>query len=63
MNQLSIEQLKGLTKPVKPFLWKKYDLTVVGDGYTEEGKRIHLVRESVGQERVELANAIVIGDC
>ncbi|MEZ9700753.1 hypothetical protein AB4455_12230 [Vibrio sp. 10N.261.46.E12] len=63
MNHLSIEQLKELTKPVKPFLWKKYDLTVVGDGYTEEGKRIHLVRESLSQERVELANAIVIGDC
>lgn len=40
--------------------WKKYNLNVVWDGYTDKGTRIHIVKEHTKPQI--LANAIVFSE-
>lgn len=58
----SKESLKSVTTTVPSFFWKAHNLTVVGDGYLEDGTRIHLVKEPLDTEPKLLSNALVISE-
>lgn len=44
-----------------PILWSRHSLTVVRDGYTEDGIRIHFVTEDVKDGTIT-DNALVFGN-
>lgn len=52
--------LEVLTPLDESFYWKKYDLTVVGDGYLEDGTRVHMVEDCMEQSIMYLSNAYVM---
>ncbi len=61
---VTYEDILRLTQPITPYKWVKHNLTVVGDGYTEEGVRIHIVAESGYKlpNFAMLSNAIVVSE-
>lgn len=52
--------LEVLTPWEEPFYWVKHNLTVIGDGYLEDGTRVHMVVEEMTLPRMCLSNAFVI---
>ena len=42
------------------YYWKKYNLTVVWDGYTDDGVRLHIVKEPL--EPQWIGNTIVFNE-
>ncbi len=59
---IDIKQAVNAVKPIKPYHWKSHDLTVVQDGYLNNGTRVHVVRERLEDEPVILSNAVVISE-
>lgn len=55
------DQVETLIVPHEKIYWGKYDLTVIGTGYTEDGVRCHLVEEDLKDTISFLSNAWVIG--
>ncbi len=52
--------LLEVVQAIEEIWWKERSLTVVGDGYLEDGTRVHLVKESLPAEPVMMNNAWVI---
>lgn len=60
---ISRETAYGITEVVNPsYHWRSHMLTVVRDGYTEDGVRIHFVSEDV-EDGMVLSNALIFGNC
>ena len=59
---IDIEQAVSAVKPIKPYQWESHGLTVVQDGYLDNGTRVHVVREKLKDEPVILSNAVVISE-
>ena len=65
MNAPDRDTLLSTVKPTPPFAWRKYKLTIVGDGYLLDGTRVHMVHESLPSQPIMLSNAWVfsrVGD-
>lgn len=58
----TIEDAYSFTEPRKPYHWKKYNLTVLRDGYLTCGTRIHVVKEEGYKLPCVLGNAVVISN-
>lgn len=56
----SKNQLLDVTKNITQFEWKKHGLTVVRDGYLENGIRVHAVKEVLANEPILIDNAYVV---
>ena len=50
------------TELINPINWKKHNLTVIRDGYLEDGTRVHIVKEPLDNDPVIIDNAIVVSD-
>jgi len=50
------------TEVIPPYYWKKHKLTVVRDGYLEDGTRLHVVLEKGYENGVVLSNALVYSE-
>ena len=55
---LTKQQALESTLPICDYHWPKYNLTVCRDGYTDDGIRIHFVKEG-GWDGEMLANAYI----
>ena len=53
-------KLMAIAKPIEPVHWSEHGLTVIGDGYLNDGTRVHLVKEKLTSEPVLLNNAWVV---
>ncbi|QXN60102.1 hypothetical protein KUA24_35 [Vibrio phage HNL01] len=63
LEYYTLERLTDMTEPVEsPIPWSKYNLSVIRDGYTEDGVRIHIVRGGEYKTPVMLGNVIVISE-
>lgn len=58
---LTKQKALQLTIPVGGVNWSKYNLTVCRDGYTNDGVRIHFVKES-GWDGEMVANAYIFSE-
>ena len=56
----SKEQLIRVTSSINPINWEKHNLTVVRDGYLENGTRVQVVKEFLENEPLLIDNAYVV---
>lgn len=52
--------LEVLTPWEEPFYWVKHNLTVIGDGYLEDGTRVHMVLDARIRDIMYLSNAYIL---
>lgn len=57
-----IQSIIKAAKPMDPYYWEQQHLTVIRDGYLEDGTRVHVVREELKEEPTVIANAIIISE-
>lgn len=62
LGMLTKEELLHIVKPIPPFKWVKYGLTVTGDGFLNDGTRVHSVKEQLNDEPILIDNAFVISE-
>ena len=60
MQTPSMKTLLKAIAPITPYNWTAERLTVVGDGYLEDGTRVHVVKESLPEQPIKIRNAWVI---
>lgn len=59
---MNIDRIAKVVEEIEPYHWKKHNLTVIGDGYLEDGTRVHVVKEPFSEKPVVLSNAIVVSE-
>ncbi len=59
---MDIKQVVSVVKLIEPTYWERHHLTVIGDGYLEDGTRVHVVKDDLVSGWVMLSNAIVISE-
>ena len=57
------KELLQATEVITPYDWEKYNLTVVRDGYLEDGTRVHGVKEKLKREPIRIGGAYVVSCC
>lgn len=65
-NGIVFEDVLSLTDSIEPRAWDKHNLTIIRDGYFDDGLRIYVVAEQ-GYELAEgnaklLSNAFVVSE-
>ena len=59
---MDIKQVVSVVKLIEPTYWDRHHLTVIGDGYLEDGTRVHVVKDDLVSGWTILSNAIVISE-
>tara|TARA_R110001583_G_scaffold52147_1_gene162158 strand:+ start:114 stop:335 length:222 start_codon:yes stop_codon:yes gene_type:complete len=58
----SREAILKAAKPIETINWRKHKLTVIKDGYLDNGARVHVVKEVLKEQPVIIDSAFVISE-
>ena len=61
-NIPSREEILKVALPIKTINWIKHNLTVIKDGYLENGVRVHVVKEKLDKQPIIVDSAYVISE-
>lgn len=61
-NVPSREEILKVALPIETINWRKHSLTVIKDGYLDNGVRVHVVKEKLDTQPILIDSAYVISE-